>query len=635
MKSTSCAPLLLIIFIFIFILLRYPEVLGVKRGRNTDWCATGKYAGASINISVNCDRNVFLDKCDKKHPEYRQEPYVILKCCRGRFRDQVKDGQVIYCTEEPGVPNLNRKREPGTVGYWIPDQHSDNTSLGITAFHVLDSITEYSGIDDEKKFTRYKENCSSGVLRKNNYRYPLKGNGEPECTYVCGIYDNSVDVGVVRCTNHEGNNDQGNERIGCTSFQWPPILHDMVVEEKRELIDVLCEYQLHFLKDKEHLCIFHNGQSSRKERKVGKLSNSTSIKLGIDTDENRIKLRDNAIFVKEVRSDANKSFGLSADALTELSTILADDSEDSEYVTSSSDECIDSDNCLSANNATNNMNTKQNQDNSPGDGENWQSESCLEAGGIPANVSKAESNGGILISLQVDGSKMNRIDQFAEHVEYSSEESEYDACSPDACISGDMDTQKNKDSFLSDSGDEQSEISTEHFSKAIEKVNGINFVDFCKLVPSCESISKDCEFREKTFTAGGDSGCVYFIDWKTKNQLLQKAPIGIHRGVYDEEEESDDEEEESKGEEKESKDEEEQSEDEEKESKDEEEESKEEEEERKDEQGESEDEEGESKGDYEESEDKQIFVSVASPIDASLQKLKEHHHVNLWFPIRD
>ena len=191
-KFTPCAPLLLLL-IFIFILLRYPEVLGVKRGRNTDWCATGKYAGASINITVKCDRNVFR----KKHEEYSQEPYVILKCCRGRFREQVKDGQVIYCAEEPGIPNLNRKREPGTVGYWIPDQHADNTLLGITAFHVLDSITEYSG-DEENMFTRHKEICSSNFLRKHNYKYALKGKSELECAYVCGLYDNSFDVQIMK-----------------------------------------------------------------------------------------------------------------------------------------------------------------------------------------------------------------------------------------------------------------------------------------------------------------------------------------------------------------------------------------------------------------------------------------------------
>ena len=392
------------------------------------------YAGASINISVKCDRNVFLDK----HPEYNQEPYVILKCCRGRFREQVMDGQAIYCAEEPGIPNLNRKRESGTVGYWIPDQHADNTSLGITAFHVLDSITEYSGIDDEKKFTRYKENCSSDVLRTSDYAYLLESNGERKCTYVCGVYDNSVDVGVVRCTNRERGNDQGNERIGCNSFQWPGILYDMVVEEKRELVDVLWEYQLHFLKQKEQLCIFHNGQSSREERKVGKLSGATApIVLGKDEDENLMELSNNAILVKGVRSDANRSFCLSVDALEKLSTIWAEDSEDSEYVASSSYACIDS------------------------------------------------------------------------------------------------------------------EISVEH-------------VDL--------GTSQYGEIREQTFTAGGDSGCVYFIDCKTKNQLILKAPIGIHRGVYDEEEES---------------------------------------------------------------EDKQKSLSVASAIDASLQNLKEDHDVNLWFPIGD
>ena len=231
-----------------------------------------KYAGATINIIVNCDPEDFISRM----PRYKEKPYVVFPFLGKRFCEEVADGQKISCTKSPLLSN-----EPvpvpvpvpvpgtGTVGYWISERDKVNSFLGITAFHVLD------GTAIESKFASHESNCLN--FMKNTGEYELPGeDGEYTCTYAAGLFDCSLDVGIVRCTKEENAPDREADKA---SFQWPPDLYDIVSTNKIKLRNILMDYE----NINQRLAIFHNGRSSKICRKSGILRfDAPSEALGVD-----------------------------------------------------------------------------------------------------------------------------------------------------------------------------------------------------------------------------------------------------------------------------------------------------------------------------------------------------------------
>ena len=189
---------------------------------------------------------------------------MIVPTSRGKFTEQLFNGQVIYCGESNVLSPFSEDAANGVVGYWIPEKRKENSFLGVTAFHVLDFEVELNESDDDVKFLSHKQSCCENVLSEKRYRLER---GETTCTYAGGIYDKLLDVGVVRCTNPE--NSQTVTEI--SSFQWPRLLFEMVVSEGIQMTDLLSMY-VTFHRIDGNISVFHNGTSSTSsERKVGKL----------------------------------------------------------------------------------------------------------------------------------------------------------------------------------------------------------------------------------------------------------------------------------------------------------------------------------------------------------------------------
>lgn len=257
-----------------------------------DLTVKDEYAGATINILVRCDPEIFLTD----NSQYNREPFVIVKFLERRFCEEIADGELIFCTDSPWLPSKSVK-EPGTgtgtVGYWIPEKDKENTFLGITSFHVLDGNTAQSGRDS--KFSSYASNCLKFLEGTGQYKL-IEENGAYTCTYVAGLYDNSLDVGVVRCSEQRRENQQDSE-ADKESFQWPRLLYEIVVEKERKLGTILMDYEIEHLKERK-LSIFHNGRSSRNESKVGVLNNEIhAISLGVD-DEGNINIICDAVAIE-------------------------------------------------------------------------------------------------------------------------------------------------------------------------------------------------------------------------------------------------------------------------------------------------------------------------------------------------
>ena len=201
-----------------------------------------------------------------KHPEYGEEPYVIVPPSTGTFTEQVFDGQVLHCGLSHAMFPFSEDEANGTVGYWIPEKDKENSFLGVTAFHVLDFDVELNSSHEDMKFLSHKENCSENALSGKGYRLEtleMGDSSETTCTYAGGIYDELLDVGVVRCTNPQ------NAQTEMNSFQWPQLLYEMVVLKKIQMVNLLLRYQFYH---GQKILVFHNGKSSRSERKAGLLS---------------------------------------------------------------------------------------------------------------------------------------------------------------------------------------------------------------------------------------------------------------------------------------------------------------------------------------------------------------------------
>ena len=426
-----------------------------------DLNAKDEYAGATINILVRGDPKTFLTD----NPEYDGKPYVIVPFLGRRFCEEVADGQLIFCTDSSSSVKSTEEDGTGTVGYWIPEEGRANTFLGITAFHVLDYITTYSGLDRE--FSSHESNCRNGVL-KNTGRYELdEEDGEYTCTYVDGLYDNSLDVGVIRCTEQRRENQPDSEAYR-GSFQWPRLLYEIVVEKEIELGDILMEYEIKHLKGRK-LSIFHNGKSSKNDRKVGVLCNRMpSETLGVDDKDHPIIIGDVIAVEPAIDEEVPLNLELLEGIYVKYYESLVEESESSSG--SSGDERVSS-----------------GVDESPAAVEEEDLYPCDDKHKVPSKdkgSSPDEESMTIPEGDIVNGAASARDVRNTVEDTTGVEEDDYIQFS-----SRDSDKKANKNEF--DSG-----------------------------------IEDDATQR---FAHGGDSGCVYYLLIEKDGQPL-KAPIGIHRG---------------------------------------------------------------------------------------------------------
>lgn len=452
----------------------FPEVLVVKRGRNMDWGATGRYAGASINILVNCDREKFI----ADHPEYHGEPYVIVNCPTGKFREQVANGQAIFCTDECHF--LPEEVESGIVGYWVPEMNVDSHEFGITAFHVLDYVTEYSGMDNT--FLSHENNCCEHVLTNQSYQLGDRTSHGLKCSYVCGLYDNSFDVGVVRCTGQdkkdmkecqstEDESLASGGRMNDDLFQWPEIFHKMIIEKEIELTDFLLDYELRYLNEHK-LSIFHNGKSSRRERKIGELTRDFPVvPLGDDKEGKPIYLGDTVVIVEGAVADADELFCVRVDLLEKVYSEVYE-------------RIVESD---------------QSSPNSSNHGSDSESDCSYE-----------HHNG------NDTNTELGRASSFKyKH-----------------SVNDDI---GNKTSNVGENTECRTTADVEQILNARCDIVDADIVqDGSNSKEEEDSWVENQDVRQK-FTLGGDSGCIYFIRIEMDDQLL-KAPIGIHRGAYEDSE---------------------------------------------------------------------------------------------------
>ena len=167
----------------------------MQRGQNADWIATGEYGGLSIDVFVNCTRDGFLEA----HPEYKDEPYVIVPCSSTvRLREQVFSGQTIQYKDKRGLSTEQQATQEGVVGYWVSEKQ--NTYLGITAFHVLNWI-DFGSREDGLDRLMY---CTA----LQNSEYELQEDNSLKCTGRQGVVPN----GLPDIDDQSNNKCQGNDR---------------------------------------------------------------------------------------------------------------------------------------------------------------------------------------------------------------------------------------------------------------------------------------------------------------------------------------------------------------------------------------------------------------------------------------
>ena len=441
------------LFVSFWFLFSFPEVVTIKQGQNTKWTETGRYAGACINILVNCDCDTFLTE----HPEYGEEPYVIVLPSTGTFTEQVFDGQVIHCGGSHAMPPFSEDEAHGTVGYWIPEKDQENSYLGVTAFHVLNSDVELNRWHDDTTFLSHKTICSENVLSGESYRLETGDASEATCIYAGGIYDELLDVGVVRCTNPP------NAQTEMNSFQWPQLLYEMVVLKKIQMVNLLLRYQFYH---GQKILVFHNGKSSRSERKAGLLSEYVCPPYS------------DSIIVERSLSDGD---GLCHYEL--LQEVLCTFDTESSSLSGSSDDETDS---------------------------------------LCSADSKRSSECG-------SSRRFSDTPESYETLGFDSEGSPFvpggNEVAPDKGLSykDEIETPpKSKENVRNRKCNVEDATTVEDDETKI-----IDLRQLGKASKEQDNVCKDDQ--EQQFTCGGDSGCIYFIKIKMHDQII-KAPIGIHRG---------------------------------------------------------------------------------------------------------
>ena len=437
-----------------------------------------KYEGATINILVGCDPQTFLNK----YNEYAVEPFVVTKFLGRRFREEVADGQMISCNSSPLLPSKSVKApgpgtgpgpgpgsgtftETGTVGYWIAEKDKTDTLLGTTVFHILDVSTTRRC---PRKFSSHKSNCLNFV--KNTGSYDLyEEHGEYTCTYVAGLYDKLLDVGVVRCTKQRREN-QPDSEADKESFQWPRLLYKIVVEMERDLRTVLLDYETKHLKGR-NLSIFHNGKNSIDDIKVGVLTDEFSLatfrsaKLKTSDDDDLIAVEP-AAKVKEVPLNLELLEGM-------YNKYFKDHVKGSESLRGSSVDACDRSYAESSNEVFNGVDES------------------------PASV--AEKDLYLCDGIDKDLAK---------------------------------DSSPNEESTTLPEGDTVNGAASARGAHSnVEDTTGVQEDDYIELTSS-DSDESDSDVEgdaTQCFTHGGDSGCVYYLLIEKDGQPL-KAPIAIHRG---------------------------------------------------------------------------------------------------------
>ena len=390
-----------------------------------------------------------------KHPEYGEEPYVIVPPSTGTFTEQVFDGQVIYCGGSHAKPLCREDEAHGTVGYWIPEKDQENSYLGVGAFHVLNPDVELNRSPDHVKFLSHKKSCSENFLSGKSYQLETGDASKAPCTYAGGIYDKSLDVGVVRCTNPK------NAKIN--SFQWPQLLYEMVVLKKIPMANLLHKYQFYH---EQKILVFHNGKSSRSERKAGLLSEYVCPLY-----------RDN-ITVERSLSDGD---GLCHYEL--LQELLSTFDPESSSSSGSSD------------NETDSLCSEDSE----------RSSECGSSRSYSDTPKSYETLG-----FDIEGSPLvpggNEV-------------------APDKGLSykDEIETPPKSKANVRNRRCNVEDATT------VED-DGTKIVDLGQLGKASKEQDNVCkDDQEQQFTHGGDSGCVYFIKIKMHDQII-KVPIGIHRG---------------------------------------------------------------------------------------------------------
>lgn len=385
-----------------------------------------------------------------------------------RFCEEIADGELIFCTDSPWLPSKSVK-EPGTgtgtVGYWIPEKDKENTFLGITSFHVLDGNTAQSGRDS--KFSSYGSNCLNFLEETGQYML-IEENGAYTCTYVTGLYDNSLDVGVVRCTEQRRENEPDSEADKET-FQWPRLLYEIVVEKEIKLGNILMDYETEHLKERK-LSIFHNGRSSRNDSKVGVLNDEIPpVTLGVDDEGSTIIICDAvaiepAAIVEEVPLD-----------LELLKGII-------EMYESQGEE----------------------------------SESSSGSSGNERDCSHAESSSEVASGVEESPAVVKENDLFPCDDKHGD-------------LSKNKGSSPNGSTTLPEGDIVNGAASVRDVHSNAKDITGIQSSNLDKNANKDEFDSGIEDDATQRFTHGGDSGCVYYLLIEKDGQRL-KAPIGIHRG---------------------------------------------------------------------------------------------------------
>ena len=445
----------------------------VERGKNKDWIDTGKYGGLSIDVLVRCSRDKFLND----YPKYKDEPFVIVQCPErpGHFREQtLLDGQTIWCTDKvTGSTQQESKGTRGVIGYWVAEPGRENTYLGITAFHVLDSVTAERGYngDDEKDFAMHSHVLQERLLEGRKYRLGRCNGNILQCSFVCGLFDESLDVGVVRCTDTVGAPSSTGQRL-VSSFKWPGILHTLVVEMERNLKDIILDYECSILGGGD-LSIYHNGKTEGGERKVGK---RPELNEQVFLDPTNC-LRSDTIRV--VADYGEHEEWLTVEGLGDLLKF---------YVEQDKTEDRGADEVASG------------EDEQPLGEDAGEDE---EAGEVASGEDEE------------DGEDADEDEEAGEVASGEDEEDGEDA-DEDEEVGEVASGEDEEDGEDADEDEEAGEVGNENESQ------------------------DDSGYEERVasallFTRGGDSGCVYYVKIELPNERgVMDAPIGIHRGVYNE-----------------------------------------------------------------------------------------------------